>query len=614
MTTIDLCFTDTSHIGEHASTSPILNCVSFETCADSPYACCAPGGARKGRVMKHGIQVHFSTITAHALLLNFLTAQAGLVKLAESGDVQPNGTNQYFQISQMPTLNERGQVTFYTDLRYDGFLKGRGMFLADGETVKTIVLSGEAPPDSNGNFSTFHDPATLNSSNQVVWVDLTGTLGGSSDDAGIYQVSGGVLTQLAREGQPATPESGTFKDLASASVPVNRNGQAAFVGSTSSNIMALFRSTGTNLARLAYYNERSPDGNGTLGNLFYAPAINNHGQVAFFSTVLSSTNSSGIALLLADGSSLKVLTRTQKPSPDGNGVFLIFPNALAAVNDRGQAAFVAMLVGTAGGSADNQGLYRTDGDTTVQLVRKGQFVPNGNGRFLDFGQGYVAINNDGQVAFFANLTGTSGGSSDNAGIFLVTGTNITQLARKGQAAPDSNGVYSTFGLGHPALNNHGQVAFNATLSGTAGGSTDNQGVYLVNADGSIQQIIRAGWVIDGETVGIPGFLDGPNYGGTSGFNDEGQIAVWTALNGNEAVLLWSRPEMTGTAVSNNVVTVGWKNYGGATNVVQASSSITGTFTNIATIPVRANRLVRTNFSEPVAAGTTARFYKVSETK
>jgi hypothetical protein len=566
--------------------------------------------------MKQQTRFHSAHISTQLLLIPLVvvaTVHGGLVKLAETGDVEPNGTNQFFQISQNPTINERGQVAFHTDLRYNGFLQGRGFFLADGETNRAIAKAGQPPPDANGNFSTFHEPVALTASNQVFLANLTGTLGGGSDDVGIYQGQGGVFTQLAREGQPAAPGTGTFQSFANAFVPVNRSGQTAFIG-TSSNSIAVFRSIGTALTRLAYYNEPSPDGNGNLGNLFFTPSINNNGQVAFFDTMLFSTNGSGFAFLLADGSSLKVLTRSQQPSPDGNGVFSVFPNGLPAINDHAQMAFVANLSGTTGGSADNQGLYRTDGNTTVQLARKGQFVPNGNGRFLDFGQSYVAINNSGQVAFFADLTGTSGGSSDNAGIFLVTGTAITQLARKGQAAPDSNGAYSTFGFGHRALNSKGQVAFKATLTGTSGNSTDNQGVFLVDADGSILQVIRAGQVIDGETVGTPNFLDGPNYGGMSGLNDEGQLALWSAVNGNNAVFLWSRPEITGTVVSNNVASVRWTSFGGATNVVQASSSITGTFTNVATIPVRANRLVRTNFSEQVAAGASARFYKISETR
>ena len=552
----------------------------------------------------------------HPLVLMFLlaaTARAGLVKLAESGDPEPGSTNQFFIISQDPTINERGQVAFYSDLRNtSGFAQGFGFFLADGDTNTTIAYTGEAPPDANGYFNTFHEPAALNTSNQIFLANLTSTLGGSSDNVGIYQLSGGVLTQLARKGQPATPESGTFQGLANAAIPVNRSGQTAFTGTTSSNIVALFRSTGATLTRLAWYNEPSPDGNGTLGNLFTGATLNNNGQVAFFSTIFSSTNSSSFACLLADGNSLKVLTRSQQASPDGNGVFLLFPNELPAINDNGQMAFVANLTGTSGGSADNEGLYRTDGNTTVQLVRKGQFVPNGNGRFLDFGQSYVANNNGGQVAFFADLTGTTGGSSDNAGIFLADGNTVTQLARKGQSAPDTNGVYSTFGLNRPALNNKGQVAFRATLTGTSGGTADNQGVFLVDTNSSILQIIRAGWIIDGETVFTPNFLEGPDYGGMTGLNDEGQMAVWSALNGNHAVYLWSRPKMGEVVKTPSTVSVGWTSFGGGTNVLQAAPSPTAPFTNIAVISLRANRLVRTNFFEPVITNAPARFYRVNE--
>jgi hypothetical protein len=547
------------------------------------------------------------------LFTTAINAHAGIVKLAESGDLEPNGTNQFFIINQDPTINERGQVAFYTDLRStNGFAQGFGFFLADGETNTTIAKTGQPTPDSNGNFNTFHDPVALNTSNQVFLGNLTGTLGGGSDNVGIYRVSGGVLTQLARKGQLATAESGTFTSLANASVPVNRSGQTAFIGATSSNAAALFRSTGNTLTRLAYYNEPSPDGNGSLGNLFIGPALNNNGQVAFYTTMFSTTNGSSFAFLLADGSSLKVLTRSLRPSPDGNGAFLLFPNGLPAINDHGQMAFVANLTGTSGGSADNEGLYRTDGATTVQLARKGQFVPNGNGRFLDFAQGYVAINNSGQVAFFADLTGTTGGSSDNAGIFLADGSSVKQLARKGQSAPDTNGVYSTFGLNRPALNNKGQVAFRSTLSGTSGSTSDNQGVFLVDADGSILQIIRAGWIIDGETVFTPNSLEGPNYGGMGALNDEGQMAVWSALNGNHAVYLWSRTVMDGVVRDGNNLKVSWTSYGASTNIVQAAPSPTAVFTNVAIIATRANRLVRTNFSDTTATNAPARFYRVGE--
>jgi len=556
----------------------------------------------------------YAAVLTHAILLLGASnrSRAGLVKLAESGDLEPNGTNVFFQITQTPTLNERGQVAFYSNLySINGFAQGFGFFLADGETNTTIAKTGQPAPDVNGNLYTFYNTAALNSSNEVFEAKLNGTLGGALDDAGMYRVNGGTLTQLAREGQPASSEGGAFNNLQGFPIRINRSGQTAFTCGTSSNVSAIYRTTGSTLTRLAYINQPSPDGNGALG-FMQNPSFNNNGQAAFYS-ITTSTNGSTYGFFLADDNGLKVLARSLQPSPDGNGSFLIFFTSTPPLNDQGQTAFVAQLSGTSGGTADNLGLYRSDGNATVQLVRKGDFVPNGNGRFLDFGSaGIVAINNSGQVAFTATLTGTTGGSADNAGIFLVTGTTVTQLARKGQTVPGGNGVFSTFG--YPALNNKGQVAFKSTLTGTSGGTTDNQAIYLVDADSSIRQIIRAGEVIDGEAVFTPNFLDGPNYGGMSGLNDEGQMAVWSALNGNHAVYLWSRAIMDSVSPVGNNLTVSWTSFGDATNVVEAAPSLTAGFTNIATIPARANRLVRTNFTEPNVATAPARFYRVGATR
>jgi len=90
------------------------------------------------------------------------------------------------------------------------------------------------------------------------------------------------------------------------------------------------------------------------------------------------------------------------------------------------------------------------------------------------------------------------------------------------------------------------------------------------------------------------------------------MAVWSALNGNHAVYLWSRAVMDRVSPTGNSVSVSWTSFGAATNIVQAAPSLTAPFTNIATITVRANRLVHTNFTEPNVAPDSARFYRVGE--
>ena len=71
----------------------------------------------------HNQALRILTISSWAILLEFFVttpSSAGLVKLAESGDSEPNGTNVFLQIGSSPVLSDNGQVVFYTDLRNNG--------------------------------------------------------------------------------------------------------------------------------------------------------------------------------------------------------------------------------------------------------------------------------------------------------------------------------------------------------------------------------------------------------------------------------------------------------------------------------------------------------------
>jgi len=107
---------------------------------------------------------------------------------------------------------------------------------------------------------------------------------------------------------------------------------------------------------------------------------------------------------------------------------------------------------------------------TVKVVSvQGDPAPDGNGTFFSFNA--PSISDFGQAAFNADLSGTSGGSADNKGIFRGDGTTLVTIARKGQSTPSANGTFSTLQL--PSINGQGQVAFNAGLTGTTGGAADD---------------------------------------------------------------------------------------------------------------------------------------------
>jgi len=98
--------------------------------------------------------------------------------------------------------------------------------------------------------------------------------------------------------------------------------------------------------------------------------------------------------------------------------------------------------------------------TVRVIVVTGDPAPDGNGTLLYIGQPssplspqIVPLNESGQVAFRADVSGTGG-------IFFGDGTNLAQIARSGQVAPGGNGVFGD--LASPVINNAGEVAYHAS--------------------------------------------------------------------------------------------------------------------------------------------------------
>jgi hypothetical protein len=159
------------------------------------------------------------------------------------------------------------------------------------------------------------------------------------------------------------------------------------------------------------------------------------------------------------------------------------------------------------GTADADGIFRGDGSSVTQIARSNQVAPGGPGTFLNFTT--PAINDSGNVAFAADLTGTGSQFEQGGGIYRGSGGALTTIARTEQPSPDGDG---TFGYLHNVhMNNLGQVAFQATLFDTL----QNNGVF--RGDGSstvsiartgftnVRRINSAGQVLlvaDGNSQGI----------------------------------------------------------------------------------------------------------------
>jgi hypothetical protein len=382
--------------------------------------------------------------------------------------------------------------------------------------VAVVAVGGEQSPDGNGQFFDFDIPS-MNRSGQVAFVaTLNGTTGGSNDNTGIFRGTGasGSLSLIVRRGNPSPDGNGNFALLDTDSdCVVNDAGQVAFIAGLSgtfgggSDSTGIFRGDGTpgGLAQVVRSGQALPGG-GTVpnlrgGGLLSAFAFNNIDEVAFDAT--------GVGIFRSSGGSITAIARSFQSIPDGNGTFALL--SVPALNDTGQVAFADGL----------SGIFRGDGATMlVQVARAGDPAPDGNGSFAaTFSD--PAVNNMGDVAFFASLAGTSGSTSDNQGIFIRKGDALMTIVRRGQDAPDGNGRF--LNLNTPddvAINEAGQVAFLATLTGTASGSTDNTGLF--RGDGTtLTQIVRTGdRAPDGSVI---------NNLSLPALNDAGQVAFLGGL-------------------------------------------------------------------------------------
>lgn len=441
-------------------------------------------------------------------------------------DVAPDG-NGKFSSFEYPALNDTGQAVFRGRL-FDtsgGSNDNQGIFRGNGVT-ELVQIARKRQALSDGTILSIGDVPLNNSGQVLLGGSLSDPNGGSSRIGGVFvydDVEG--LTLIAQIGQNAPNGSAV---LTSVTYPtLNDVAQVAFRGflSTGGNSGVFIGDGTSSLKQIIRANNSAPDGRGRFV-AFEEPALNNIGQVAFFGRTIGSRTDGidDIGIYLGDGTNnLSQLIRTGDLAPDRNGNVILDFDTNLVLNDVGQVAFYSSLTRTRGGDGDNVGVFRTDaaGDL-VQIARAGQTAADSNGIFANFGD--PTLNGVGQAALRVFLIDTNNGTKDDEGIYLGDGTsNIVQIAREGQSAPDGNGSF--FRFDDPVVNDAGQVAFLGRHSGTLDGSRDDQALYIYDELSGLTQVVREGDGFLGSTItGLifqnPDFLETKR----SSFNERGQIA------------------------------------------------------------------------------------------
>jgi hypothetical protein len=380
-------------------------------------------------------------------------------------------------------------------------------------------------------------------------------------------------------------------------------------------------------------------------------AINSSGAVAFHASLRDSVTT---GIYVASGGTVTTIAQT------GSTFGAILKQGALSVNDAGQVAFTARPP-----TPSVYGLYVGDGTTTSLILQEDAnfysfsrpLINNAgdvafsalqqtspgvyfSGIFLyqagtvrtlvlnsaTFSTGYFDLNNQGQIAFFAQDGANSGG------IFVTDGSALITVAHSGSQ-------FTLNGLQHaqPRMNDSGVVAFTAiTAAGTTGVFTGNGGPLttiasdptqgfsdaVVNAVGDVGYVggsnTSAVYVYDGESHttatlirrGDP--LDGKSFAGAPygiALNDAGQlalVAVRTTFNPttNYYDLYRADPVLPTLSVADTSVTEGNAGTTSATFTVTLSAASSKTVTvNYAT----ANGSATTADNDYVASSGTLTF-------
>lgn len=283
-----------------------------------------------------------------------------------------------------------------------------------GQPLVPIVREGDPAPDANGTFfvsggsGSFSSPSVNNAGQVAFFSEIAGS--SISFDRGVFRGDGGTPTTIARVGGSA-PSGGTYNDFGpGTSVPINITGQVAFHASTSAGATGVFRGDGTTTTIIALNGSIPSNAPGvTVGFPIRQVTLNDAGQVAFMTT--SSGGDSGIFRGDGSGGSLIAIAYEDMPSPDGDGVFnSTFSSQDFALNNLGQVVFTASVDSTPGVAGGNEAalFFFDDALGLLKIARVGDSFLGSTFAALTFAgtdqlgvlsPNQSGLNNLGQVAF-----------------------------------------------------------------------------------------------------------------------------------------------------------------------------------------------------------------------
>lgn len=253
-------------------------------------------------------------------------------------------------------------------------------------------------------------------------------------------------------------------------------------------------------------------------NRFYQAAIADDGVVGFM--VKTESNGRAVALMSAgsDPAGYRLHAFSDMFSPD-EGMLQLGSNESPNINADGDMALHLDLAATNWGSADDAGIFRFEAGSSTTIIpigQKGDAIPDGVGTYVPIA-GVPAINDTGQVAFLASLEGTA--SSLDEAVLRGDGSTLEVMAQSGELLP-GGGTITDFGTTNEvAINTHGHVAVPVNFQG----NNALDAITVFTAPGSITEVARSGGLVH------DGLYQFGTFNKNLMLNDDGETAFLATL-------------------------------------------------------------------------------------
>jgi hypothetical protein len=455
-----------------------------------------------------------------------------------------------------PVLNLAGHTAFSAFTPGDGVDSDdeQGLWSEGSGILSVVARVGDPAPGISAPgavLGSFSQPLALNDAGETAFISSMG-----KSRNGLWIENAGNLSLIVGLGMPA-PGTSDGTEFTSAGRPaLNSAGHAAFLGILAGadvddgNFRGIWSQTSGGLVLVA---RTGSPAHGTSGNYaaLGSPVLNAAGQLAFGGNLINTSAGHGRYEAIWSGSAgspALIVQQANHPPGTPSGVEFHLFGA-PALNAAGQTAFNATLSGgDVVDGVNDSGIWSQGPGNLELVVRAGDQAP-GMPSGIDFlGFRELILNASGQTAFLATLT-SIGPNGNDEGIWAERGGNLERVACAGCLAPDAPSGFAFSFFDLPALNAAGQVAFAAELSDDNGEFL--QGIWATDSSGELQLVARTGTQLE-VAPGEFRTVQAVSFAGGSGNSD----GISSGFNDRGQLVFWASftDDSSGVFVSNLVAT------------------------------------------------------------